>query len=99
MINFQLKIADFGLSRQLQNSEDYYKIEARGKLPAKWMAPESLDKSIYYISSDVWSFGVLLWEIETFGQSPYPSVDIVDLFQSLSQGYRMEQPRTCPYEV
>lgn len=95
-----VKIADFGLARQLKQPNDYYHKEGIGRLPAKWMAPEALFQSIYYLNSDVWSFGVLLWEIETFGKTPYPSlVDVKILSSTLSEGYRMEQPRNCPYEV
>lgn len=100
MENLNIKIADFGLSRQLHYFDGYYKKVTTGKLPAKWMAPESLDDNTYYLSSDVWSFGIVLWEIETFGQSPYPSVEnISHLSRYLRKGYRMKQPPNCSYEM
>merc|ERR1719285_1021922 len=68
--NLVLKIADFGMARDLQDSE-YYRKESDGRLPIKWMSPESLFSRISTTMSDVWSFGVLFWEIVTFGDNPY----------------------------
>lgn len=89
--NYVLKIADFGLTRNLQNI-DYYKKTTDGRLPVKWMAPEALFDKKYTSKSDVWSYGVLLWEIFTLGGNPYPSIPVEELFKLLRDGYRMEQP-------
>ncbi|ESO02913.1 hypothetical protein HELRODRAFT_81195, partial [Helobdella robusta] len=86
-----LKVADFGLTRNM-NSSDYYKKTTDGRLPVKWMAPEALFDRKYTTKSDVWSFGILLWEIFTLGGNPYPSVPIENLFSLLKGGYRMEKP-------
>ncbi|KAH8018492.1 hypothetical protein HPB51_008167 [Rhipicephalus microplus] len=93
-----MKIADFGLARDLHNI-DYYKKKSDGRLPVKWMAPEALFDRVYTTQSDVWSYGILLWEIMTLGGTPYPSVPIEKLFQLLRDGHRMEKPQGCSLEV
>lgn len=96
--NSVMKIADFGLARDLQNI-DYYKKKSDGRLPVKWMAPEALFDRVYTTQSDVWSYGILLWEIMTLGGTPYPSVPVEKLFQLLKDGHRMEKPQGCSTEV
>ncbi|XP_031433441.1 fibroblast growth factor receptor 1b isoform X6 [Clupea harengus] len=93
-----MKIADFGLARDIHHI-DYYKKTTNGRLPVKWMAPEALFDRIYTHQSDVWSFGVLLWEIFTLGGSPYPGVPVEELFKLLKEGHRMDRPTTCPQEL
>ncbi|XP_075960887.1 fibroblast growth factor receptor 1-A isoform X1 [Anarhichas minor] len=93
-----MKIADFGLARDIHHI-DYYKKTTNGRLPVKWMAPEALFDRIYTNQSDVWSFGVLLWEIFTLGGSPYPGVPVEELFKLLKEGHRMDKPSTCTHEL
>lgn len=93
-----MKIADFGLARDVHHI-DYYKKTTNGRLPVKWMAPEALFDRIYTHQSDVWSFGVLLWEIFTLGGSPYPGVPVEELFKLLKEGHRMEKPSACSQEM
>lgn len=64
-------------------------------VPVKWLAPESLADHSYNSKSDVWSFGILLWELVTLGASPYPGVAVQNLFHLLRHGYRMERPDNC----
>nr|KAF6280149.1 fibroblast growth factor receptor 3 [Pipistrellus kuhlii] len=93
-----MKIADFGLARDVHNL-DYYKKTTNGRLPVKWMAPEALFDRVYTHQSDVWSFGVLLWEIFTLGGSPYPGVPVEELFKLLKEGHRMDKPANCTHEL
>ncbi|BFZ02190.1 hypothetical protein BsWGS_05230 [Bradybaena similaris] len=89
--DYVLKLADFGLTRNLYQF-DYYRKTTDGRLPVKWMAPEALFDRKYTSKSDVWSFGILLWEIFTLGGNPYPSIPIESLFTLLKEGHRMRRP-------
>ncbi|XP_032884749.1 tyrosine-protein kinase receptor Tie-1 isoform X2 [Amblyraja radiata] len=93
--NLVAKIADFGLSR----GEEVYVKKTMGRLPVRWMAIESLNYSVYTTKSDVWSFGVLLWEIVSLGGTPYCGMTCAELYEKLPQGFRMEKPLNCDDEV
>ncbi|XP_046720181.1 fibroblast growth factor receptor 2 isoform X3 [Silurus meridionalis] len=93
-----MKIADFGLARDVHNI-DYYKKTTNGRLPVKWMAPEALFDRVYTHQSDVWSFGVLMWEIFTLGGSPYPGIPVEELFKLLKEGHRMDKPANCTNDL
>lgn len=93
-----LKIADFGFARDVHFS-DYYRKKKNGMLPIKWMALESLIDRLYTTKSDVWSFGVLMWEIMTLGGLPYASVPSEKLFTLLKSGHRLEKPQNCSVEL
>ncbi|XP_055915425.1 tyrosine-protein kinase Abl isoform X3 [Eupeodes corollae] len=95
--NKLVKVADFGLARLMR--DDTYTAHAGAKFPIKWTAPEGLAYNKFSTKSDVWAFGVLLWEIATYGMSPYPGIDLTDVFHKLEKGYRMERPPGCPPEV
>ncbi len=90
------KVSDFGLALN-----DHTFLES-GKLPIKWTAPEALRKNRFSSKSDMWSFGVLLWEIYSFGRVPYPRIPLADVVKHVEKGYKMEAPEGCPkaiYEV
>ncbi|KAI8509547.1 Endothelial cell-specific molecule 1 [Branchiostoma belcheri] len=101
------KIADFGLSRDVYTSSAYERTNQGGEeelLPLKWMAVESLRDGVYTCESDVWSYGVLLWEIASFGEEPryaggpmHP--DVCTLLELLKKGVRLQQPENCPLPV
>lgn len=96
--DYIMKIADFGLARDIQDT-DYYRKNTNGRLPVKWMAPESLQEKFYDTQSDVWSYGVLLWEIMTFGEQPYPKVTADELYSYLIRGERMDRPPRCSLNI
>ncbi|CAF2311605.1 unnamed protein product [Rotaria sp. Silwood2] len=107
--NLICRISDFGLSRDVFD-RDYYLVprtttkEKDGlaiqipprRLPIRWLSPESIETSRYTIQSDVWSYGVLLWELLSRGKTPYPGIDNGDIFSYVKNGYRLPQPTYCP---
>lgn len=105
------KVADFGLARVFKSEGegvyDYedddedrvYEVRQGTKLPIKWTAPEALLNNKFTIKSDVWSFGILLYEIITYGQMPYPTLTNQQVMQRLRTSYRMSCPANCPKRV
>ncbi|KAA0199583.1 Tyrosine-protein kinase FRK, partial [Fasciolopsis buskii] len=92
-----VKIADFGLARMIHNRE--YVAHAGARFPIKWTAPEAANYSRFTIKSDVWSFGILLTEIVTYGRSPYPGMHNAEVLRQVEAGYRMSKPSGCPPEL
>ncbi|NP_001034536.1 receptor tyrosine kinase Torso-like protein [Tribolium castaneum] len=92
--NHTVKVSDFGLSRDVYQDNVYCK-NGGGKLPVRWMALESLTHQRYTTYSDVWSFGVLLWEIVTLGGTPYVGVHSSELLDFLKSGNRLARPANC----
>ncbi|XP_034966420.1 tyrosine-protein kinase Blk [Zootoca vivipara] len=90
------KVADFGLARIIENE---YLAREGAKFPIKWTAPEAINYGVFTIKSDVWSFGVLLTEIITYGRCPYPAMTNPEVIQHLLKGYRMPRPENCPAEL
>lgn len=91
------KVADFGLARVfMKESENVYEAKEGTKFPVKWTAPEAIHDNRFTIKSDVWSFGILLYEIVTFGQMPYPAMTNFQVVQKLAEGFRMQCPANCP---
>lgn len=105
------KVADFGLARVFKTEGDgvyddedddedrVYEVRQGTKLPIKWTAPEALHNNKFTIKSDVWSFGILLYEIMTYGQTPYPTLNNQQVVHRLRTNYRMSCPASCPKRV
>ncbi|KAM9316778.1 tyrosine-protein kinase Mer [Gastrophryne carolinensis] len=91
-------VADFGLSKKIY-SGDYYRQGRIAKMPVKWIAVESLADRIYTVKSDVWAFGITMWEITTRGMTPYPGIQNHEIYDYLLQGHRLKQPVDCLDEL
>eukprot|EP00117_Sycon_ciliatum_P044633 scpid53272/ scgid5489/ Tyrosine-protein kinase SYK len=93
------KISDFGMSRALGLGNDYYRAEVAGRWPLKWYAPECIYFFKFDTKSDVWSFGVTLWEALSFGDKPYFGRKGTEILRMLEDGERLDCPAACPPEV
>uniref|UniRef100_A0A8C5KXW2 Tyrosine-protein kinase n=1 Tax=Jaculus jaculus TaxID=51337 RepID=A0A8C5KXW2_JACJA len=87
------KVSDFGLAKAERKGLD------SSRLPVKWTAPEALKNGKFSSKSDVWSFGVLLWEVFSYGRAPYPKMSLKEVSEAVEKGYRMEPPEGCPGPV
>ncbi|XP_041717700.1 receptor-type tyrosine-protein kinase FLT3 isoform X2 [Coregonus clupeaformis] len=87
-----VKIGDFGLARDIDNDSNYV-VRGNVRLPVKWMAPESIFQGMYTMQSDVWAYGILLWEVFSLGVTPYPGIKVDNNFYvMIERGFKMEQP-------
>ncbi|KAM4634392.1 neurotrophic tyrosine kinase, receptor, type 2b [Polymixia lowei] len=96
--NLLVKIGDFGMSRDVY-STDYYRVGGHTMLPIRWMPPESIMYRRFTTESDVWSLGVVLWEIFTYGKQPWYQLSNNEVIECITQGRVLQRPRTCPKEV
>eukprot|EP00117_Sycon_ciliatum_P039810 scpid36624/ scgid29356/ Tyrosine-protein kinase BTK; Bruton tyrosine kinase len=94
---FQVKVGDFGLARYVLDDE--YTASEGTKFPIKWAAPEVISFAKFSSKSDVWSFGILVWELFTGGKTPYPSFNNSQVLDQVLDGYRLERPPSCPAEL
>lgn len=95
--NTKVKIADFGLAKLLVDSNEYK--AAGGKMPIKWLALECIRHRIFTTKSDVWAFGVTIWEILTFGCRPYEGINARDVPEKIEAGEKLKQPAICTLDV
>ncbi|XP_071964567.1 BDNF/NT-3 growth factors receptor-like [Antedon mediterranea] len=93
-----VKIADFGMSRDVY-STDYYRIGGQTMLPVRWMPPESINYRTNTIESDVWSYGVVLWEIFEYGKQPWFGLSNVEVIEKILSNQQLECPKACPKEI
>lgn len=94
----RVKIADFGLTRDLPPAKNYYRLMQTLKLPIKWMAIESMKDKIFTVKTDVWGFGIMVWEILSYGEIPYGDVKNIDVEKLVTQGMRLKCVPGCPEE-
>lgn len=95
----QAKISDFGLSRALRVGSEYYKATSGGRWPVKWYAPESVNYGTFSHASDVWSYGITLWEMFSLGEQPYGEMNGSQVIQLVENNRRLAQPKHCPNKV
>uniref|UniRef100_A0A8C7DUF5 Insulin-like growth factor 1 receptor n=1 Tax=Naja naja TaxID=35670 RepID=A0A8C7DUF5_NAJNA len=93
--DFTVKIGDFGMTRDIYET-DYYRKGGKGLLPVRWMSPESLKDGVFTTHSDVWSFGVVLWEIATLAEQPYQGMSNEQVLRFVMEGGLLEKPDNCP---
>ncbi|XP_011871094.1 PREDICTED: vascular endothelial growth factor receptor 1 isoform X2 [Vollenhovia emeryi] len=93
-----VKICDFGLAKTMYKDGNYKK-KGDGPVPIKWMAIESIRDRVFSTQSDIWSFGIVLWEFFTLAETPYPGMEAEKQYQKLIEGYRMEQPEYAIRQV
>ncbi len=88
-----VKVADFGLTRRLEPNASFWTPPKPMKIPIKWCSPEVLHTQRFSEASDVWSFGVLMWEIMSQGENPYPGIQNHEMLRRLKAGERLEKPK------
>ncbi|XP_078388515.1 tyrosine-protein kinase Fes/Fps isoform X2 [Cetorhinus maximus] len=93
-----LKISDFGMSREEEDGV-YSSTGGMKQIPIKWTAPEALNYGRFTTESDIWSYGILLWETFTLGSTPYPTMTNQQTREEVEQGYRLSAPESCPEEI
>uniref|UniRef100_A0A6Q2WQF8 receptor protein-tyrosine kinase n=1 Tax=Esox lucius TaxID=8010 RepID=A0A6Q2WQF8_ESOLU len=96
--NLVCKVSDFGLSRYLQDdtSDPTYTSSLGGKIPVRWTAPEAIAYRKFTSASDVWSYGIVMWEVMSFGERPYWDMSNQDVINAIEQDYRLPPPMDCP---
>uniref|UniRef100_UPI00358F62E8 ephrin type-A receptor 7-like n=1 Tax=Myxine glutinosa TaxID=7769 RepID=UPI00358F62E8 len=94
--NLMCKVSDFGLSRGLEDDPQAVYTTHGGKIPIRWTAPEAIAFRKFTSASDVWSFGIVMWEVMSYGERPYWDINNQDVIQSIEEGYRLPAPMDCP---
>ncbi|XP_041130932.1 ephrin type-A receptor 8-like isoform X2 [Polyodon spathula] len=94
--NLVCKVSDFGLSRVLEDDPDAAYTTSGGKIPIRWTAPEAIAYRKFSSASDIWSYGVVMWEVTSYGERPYWNLTNRDVIKSVDEGYRLPAPMGCP---
>ncbi|CAD6189232.1 unnamed protein product [Caenorhabditis auriculariae] len=96
---FTVKISDFGMSRRLYGDSDYYRMEHHSLLPVRWLPPEAINDHKFNHMSDIWSFGVTIWEVFSYGQVPFSELSNHEVVSYAVAGLRPAKPKNCPEDV
>uniref|UniRef100_A0AAY4BZC3 receptor protein-tyrosine kinase n=2 Tax=Denticeps clupeoides TaxID=299321 RepID=A0AAY4BZC3_9TELE len=98
LVNGQLacKVSDFGLSRVLEDDPEAAYTTRGGKIPIRWTAPEAITYRKFTSASDVWSYGIVMWEVISYGERPYWEMSNQDVIKAVDEGYRLPAPMDCP---
>nr|XP_014343635.1 PREDICTED: ephrin type-A receptor 3-like [Latimeria chalumnae] len=94
--NLVCKVSDFGLSRVLEDDPEAAYTTRGGKIPIRWTAPEAIAYRKFTSASDVWSYGIVMWEVVSFGERPYWEMSNQDVIKAIDEGYRLPAPMDCP---
>eukprot|EP00041_Stephanoeca_diplocostata_P034738 m.1200197 g.1200197 ORF g.1200197 m.1200197 type:complete len:779 (-) comp24572_c0_seq34:2227-4563(-) len=94
-----VKLADFGLTRPMDKGVDYYRLKEKLTISIKWSAIEALKNKLFSEKSDVWSFGVCVWEVFTYGEVPYKNIPLTQTISQMSKGVRPPQPVDCDPQI
>uniref|UniRef100_A0A4W3HG77 receptor protein-tyrosine kinase n=1 Tax=Callorhinchus milii TaxID=7868 RepID=A0A4W3HG77_CALMI len=101
LVNSQLvcKVSDFGLSRVLEDEDEGTYTTSGGKIPIRWTAPEAIAFRKFTSASDVWSFGIVMWEVMSYGERPYWDMSNHEVMKSINEGFRLPAPMDCPSAI
>ncbi|XP_077343359.1 ephrin type-A receptor 7 isoform X5 [Lithobates pipiens] len=94
--NLVCKVSDFGLSRVIDDDADAVYTTTGGKIPVRWTAPEAIQYRKFTSASDVWSYGIVMWEVMSYGERPYWDMSNQDVIKAIEEGYRLPAPMDCP---
>ncbi|XP_058163139.1 ephrin type-A receptor 7 isoform X6 [Dasypus novemcinctus] len=94
--NLVCKVSDFGLSRVIEDDPEAVYTTTGGKIPVRWTAPEAIQYRKFTSASDVWSYGIVMWEIMSYGERPYWDMSNQDVIKAIEEGYRLPAPMDCP---
>ncbi|CDQ81543.1 unnamed protein product [Oncorhynchus mykiss] len=94
--NLVCKVSDFGLSRVLEDDPEAAYTTRGGKIPIRWTSPEAIAYRKFTSASDVWSYGIVMWEVVSYGERPYWEMSNQDVIKAIDEGYRLPAPMDCP---
>ncbi|XP_060947495.1 ephrin type-A receptor 7 isoform X4 [Limanda limanda] len=94
--NLVCKVSDFGLSRVIDDDPEAVYTTSGGKIPVRWTAPEAIQYRKFTSASDVWSYGIVMWEVMSYGERPYWDMSNQDVIKAIEEGYRLPAPMDCP---
>uniref|UniRef100_A0A674AEE7 receptor protein-tyrosine kinase n=1 Tax=Salmo trutta TaxID=8032 RepID=A0A674AEE7_SALTR len=97
--NLECKVSDFGLSRVLEDDPEGTYTTSGGKIPIRWTAPEAIAYRKFTSASDVWSFGIVMWEVMAFGERPYWDMSNHEVMKAINEAFRLPAPMDCPSTV